>query len=93
MCSVLKTCRTHLSQPRVALAFLVAGTMPAFTCVCLHFVCILTRRRKGDLCVPTSSITMLAFDCSPVGLSSACSTPAFSRQFNVDVNKLAFKSF
>ena len=32
-------------------AFLVSGTVPAFTCDCLRFVCTFTGRRKVDLCV------------------------------------------
>ena len=40
-------------------ALLVSGTVPAFTCDCLHFVCAFMRRRKFDLCVSTSSRRML----------------------------------
>ena len=58
-------------------AFLVAGTVPAF---CLHFFCVFTQRRKGDLCVPASLETILAFEKMPLGRSRACSTPAFSRR-------------
>ena len=32
-------------------AFSLSGTVPAFTCDCLRFVCAFTRRRKFDLCV------------------------------------------
>ena len=40
-------------------ACLVSGTVPAFTCDCLRFVCAFTRRNKVDLCVSASSRTML----------------------------------
>ena len=40
-------------------AFSLSGTVPVFTCDCLRFVCAFTRRRKIDLCVSTSSRTML----------------------------------
>ena len=42
-------------------AFSLSGTVPAFTCDCLRFVCAFTPRPKVDLCVSTSSRTMLAF--------------------------------
>ena len=32
-------------------AYSLSGTVPAFTCNCLHFVCTFTRRWKFDLCV------------------------------------------
>ena len=54
--------------------------MPAFTCDCLRFVCAFTRRRKFDLCVSTSSRTMLAFGNNVSFSSSACSTLAFCRR-------------
>ena len=66
-------------QTRVP-AFLVSGTVPAFTCDCLRFVCAFTRRRKVDLCVSTSSRTMLAFKNNVSCSSSACSTRAYCRQ-------------
>ena len=44
--------------------FLVSGTVPAFTCDCLHFVCAF-RRRKVDLCVSSSSRTILALRKKP----------------------------
>ena len=36
-------------------AFSLSGTVPAFTCDCLRFVCAFTPRPKFDLCVSTSS--------------------------------------
>ena len=53
-------------------AFSVSGTMPAFRCDCLRFVCAFTRRRKFDLCVSTSSRTMLAFENNVSCSSNAC---------------------
>ena len=32
-------------------AFSLSGTVPAFMCDCLRFVCAFTRRRKFDMCV------------------------------------------
>ena len=61
-------------------AFSLSGTVPTFTCDCLRFVCTFTRRRKFDLCVSTSSRTMLAFENNVSCSSSACSTPAFCRR-------------
>ena len=61
-------------------AFSLSGTVPAFTCDCLRFVCAFTRRRKFDLCVSTSSRTMLAFGNNVSFSSSACSTLAFCRR-------------
>ena len=55
-------------------AFSLSGTVPAFTCDCLRFVCAFTRRRKFDLCVSTSSRTMLAFGNNVSCSSSECST-------------------
>ena len=37
-------------------AFSLSGTVPAFTCDCLRFVCEFTRRRKFDLCVSTTDL-------------------------------------
>ena len=39
-------------------AFSLSGTVPAFTCDCLRFVCAFTPRPKVDLCVSTSSRTI-----------------------------------
>ena len=61
-------------------AFSLFGTVPAFTCDCLRFVCVFTRRRKLDLCVSTSSRTLLAFENNVSCSSSECSTPAFCRK-------------
>ena len=61
-------------------AFSFSGTVPAFTCDCLRFVCAFTQRRKFDLCVSTSLRTMLAFRNKVIFSSSACSTPAFCRR-------------
>ena len=61
-------------------AFSLSGTVPAFTCDCLRFVCAFTRRRKFDLCVSTSSRTMLAFGNNVSFSSSECSTLAFCRR-------------
>ena len=38
--------------------FSLSGTVPAFTCDCLRFVCAFTPRPKVDLCVSTSSRTI-----------------------------------
>ena len=62
------------------LAFSLSGTVPAFTCDCLRFVCAFTRRRKFDLCVSTSSRTMLAFGNNVSFSSSECSTLAVCRR-------------
>ena len=72
-------------------AFSLSGTVPAFTCDCLRFVCAITRRRKFDLCVSTSSRTMLAF-----GNNVSCSSVAHVLLLrfvagNMDVNTLASK--
>ena len=61
-------------------AFSLSGTVPAFTCDCLRFVCAFTPRPKVDLCVSTFSRTMLAFGNNVSFSSSACSTLAFCRQ-------------
>ena len=61
-------------------AFSLSGTVPAFTCDCLRFVCAFTPRPKVDLCVSTSSRTMLAFGNNVSFSSSACSTLAFCRR-------------
>ena len=61
-------------------AFSLSGTVPAFTCDCLRFVCAFMRRRKFDLCVSTSSRTMLAFGNNVSFSSSECSTLAFCRR-------------
>ena len=61
-------------------AFSLSGTVPAFTCDCLRFVCAFTPRPKVDLCVSTSSRTMLAFENNVSFSSSACSTPTFCRR-------------
>ena len=61
-------------------AFSLSGTVPAFTCDCLRFVCAFTRRLKFDLCVSTSSRTMLAFGNNVSFSSSACSTLASCRR-------------
>ena len=61
-------------------AFSLSGTVPAFTCDDLRFVCAFTRRRKFDLCVSTSSRTMLAFGNNVSFSSSECSTLAFCRR-------------
>ena len=47
-------------------AFSLSGTVPAFTCDCLRFVCAFTRRRKFDLCVSTSSRTSLRSEITSV---------------------------
>ena len=60
-------------------AFSLSGTVPAFTCDCLRFVCAFTPRPKVDLCVSTFSRTMLAFGNNVSFSSSACSTLAFCR--------------
>ena len=57
-----------------ATAFSLSGTVSAFTCDCLRFICAFTRRRKFDLCVSTSSRTMLAFGNNVSCSSCACST-------------------
>ena len=61
-------------------AFSLSGTVPAFTCDCLRFVCAFTPRPKVDLCVSTSSRTMLAFGNNVSFSSSACSTLASCRR-------------
>ena len=61
-------------------AFSLSDTVPVFTCDCLRFVCAFTPRREFDLCVSTSSRTMLAFGNNVSCSSSACSTLAFCRQ-------------
>ena len=61
-------------------ALSLSGTVPAFTCDCLRFVCAFTRRRKFDLCVSTSSRTMLAFGNNVSLSSSECSTLASCRR-------------
>ena len=61
-------------------AFLLSGTVPAFTCDCLRFVCAFTPRPKVDLCVSTSSRKMLAFGNNVSFSSSACSTLASCRR-------------
>ena len=61
-------------------AFSLSGTVPAFTCDCLRFVCAFTPRPKVDLCVSTSSRTMLAFGNNVSCSSSECSTLAFCRR-------------
>ena len=61
-------------------AFSLSGTVPASTCDCLRFVCAFTRRRKFDLCVSTSSRTMLAFGNNVSCSISACSTLASCRR-------------
>ena len=61
-------------------AFSFSGTVLAFTCDCLRFVCAFTRRRKFDLCVSTSSRTMPAFGNNVSFSSSECSTLAFCRR-------------
>ena len=68
-----------LSRPQVP-AFSLSGTVQAFTCNCLRFVCAFTRRRNFALCVSTSSRTMLAFGINVSCSSSACSTLAFVRR-------------
>ena len=72
-----------LSRPQVDRTFQrfsLSGTVPAFTCDCLRFVCAFTRRRKFDLCVSTSSRTVLAFGNNVSFSSSECSTIAFCRR-------------
>ena len=71
-------------------AFSLSGTVPAFTCDCLRFVCAFTPRPKVDLCVSTFSRTMLAFGNNVSFSSSACSTLAFVAG-NMDVNTPASK--
>ena len=61
-------------------AFSLSGTVPAFTCDCLRFVCAFTPRPKVDLCVSTSSRTMLAFENNVSFSSSECSTLASCRR-------------
>ena len=61
-------------------AFSLSGTVPAFTCDCLRFVCAFTPRPKVDLCVSTFSRTMLAFGNNVSFSSSECSTIAFCRR-------------
>ena len=61
-------------------AFSLSGTVPAFTCDCLRFVCAFTPRSKVDLCVSTYSRTMLAFGNNVSFSSSACSTLASCRR-------------
>ena len=61
-------------------AFSLSGTVPAFTCDCLRFVCAFTPRPKVDLCVSTSSRTMLAFGNNVSFSSSECSTLASCRR-------------
>ena len=58
----------------------LSGTVPAFTCDCLRFVCAFTPRPKVDLCVSTSSRTMLAFGNNVSFSSSECSTLASCRR-------------
>ena len=72
-----------LSRPQVDRTFQrfsLSGTVPAFTCDYLRFVCVFTRRRKFDLCVSTSSRTMLALGNNVSFSSSECSTLAFCRR-------------
>ena len=61
-------------------AFSLSGTVAAFTCDCLRFVCVFTRRREFNLCVSASSRTMLAFENNVSCSSSACFTPPFCRR-------------
>ena len=77
--SPLKCFKPATGRPYVR-AFSLSGTVPAFTCDCLRFVCAFTRRRKFDLCVSTYSRTMLAFGNNVSFSSSECSTLAFCRR-------------
>ena len=77
--SVIVHVKPATGRPYVT-AFSLTGTVPAFTCDCLRFVCAFTRRRKFDLCMSTSSRTMLAFGNNVSCSSSACSTPTFCRR-------------
>ena len=61
-------------------AFSLSGTVPAFTCDCLRFVCAFTPRPKVDLCVSTFSRTMLAYGNNVSFSSSECSTLASCRR-------------
>ena len=58
------------------LALVDSGTVPAFTCDCLRVASFFMRRSYFDLCVSTSSRTMLAFGNNVSCSSSACSTLA-----------------
>ena len=58
------------------LALVDSGTVPAFTCDCLRVAGVFMRRRYFDLCVSTSSRTMLTFENNVSCPSSACSTIA-----------------
>ena len=69
-------------------AFSLSGTVPAFTCDCLRFVCAFTPRPKVDMCVSTSSRTMLAFGNNVSFSSSECSTLVAG---NMDVKTPASK--
>ena len=71
-------------------AFSLSGTVPAFMCDCLRFVCVFTRRRKFDLCVSTSSRTMLAFEKKSVARIAHVLLLRFVAG-NMDVNTLASK--
>ena len=75
----IKQLKPATGRPYVR-AFSLSGTVPAFTCDCLRFVCAFTPRPKVDLCVSTFSRTMLAFGNNVSLSSSACSTLAFCRQ-------------
>ena len=58
------------------LALVDSGTVPAFTCDCLRVSGVFMRRRYFDLCVSTSSRTMLAFGNNVSCSSRTCSTLA-----------------
>ena len=57
-----------------------SGTVPAITCDCSPVAELLMRRRYFDLCVSTSSRTMLTFENNVSCSSRDCSTIAFCRQ-------------
>ena len=74
-----EACKPATGRPYVR-AFSLSGTVPAFTCDCLCFVCAFTPRPKVDLCGSTFSRTMLAFGNNVSFSSSECSTPTFCRR-------------
>ena len=55
-CIILVCLKPATGRPYVR-AFSLSGTVPAFTCDCLRFVCAFTPRPKVDLCVSTAPFT------------------------------------
>ena len=72
-------------------AFSLSGTVPAFTCDCLRFVCAFTQRRKFDGCLSTFLRTMFAFGNNVSCWSSAHVLLLRFVVVNMDVNTPASK--